>query len=120
MATDNQLRARVDPSHAERIDTLAREQSEGERTEAERKAIEEGLRSLGYLERPVERHELLLWYVRRVGIGLGFLGLVSMGFGVFGARVFSLVGFGLALGGFLLVAVEEFLDEYSGQLDANE
>lgn len=112
MATDNQLRARVKPSEAEYLDSIATTLDE-DRAEAERKVIEEGFAALGYIDRPTKPHELLLWYVRRIGLVLGFVGLILMGYGVFGPRLFSLIGFGITLSGFLLVALEGFLDAYS-------
>lgn len=112
MATDNKLRGRVDPPHATRIEQVAEDHDEG-RSDAERRVVDEGLKSMGYLERPTSRHELLLWYVRRIGYGLGFIGFAGMGFGTFHARVFALIGFALTLNGFLLVAVSDFLDTYT-------
>jgi hypothetical protein len=111
MATDNRLTARVQPSHADRISSVA-EDREIPETEAERVVVREGLASLGYVEKPSEDSELLLYYVRRIGLVLGFVGLILVGYGIFGPRVFSVIGFGLVLAGFVGVALEEFLRQY--------
>lgn len=119
MAVDTRLRARVQPSHAEHIDHLAEHEFDGVQVEAERRIVKEGLVSLGYIERPTEARELFLWYLRRIGLMLGFVGLILMGYGIFGARLFSILGFGLLLGGFLFVALEEgirAIDPTGGQL----
>lgn len=114
MATDNQLRARLKASQDEYISSLADEMDS--RADAERKVIDKGLEALGFIDRPTEAHELLLWHVHRIGLVLGFAGLVMVGYGVFGPRTFSLVGYGVTLGGFLLVAVESLLDWHADSL----
>lgn len=111
MATDNQLRARLDAKQDDSLSSIKSEKSVS-RAEAERIVIEEGLESLGYLEKPTEPHEILLYYVERMGLVLGFVGLIMIGYGVFGPRSWSFIGFGITLGGFLLVAVKTFLDAY--------
>lgn len=116
MAAQNRLRASIKESHDEYLSDLE-EQRDATRAQVEREVMEEGLAALGYIEQPTAPHEVLLWYVRRIGIGLGFVGLAGLGIGVFGPRVASLVGFGLALGAFLLIAVAEALDEYAGDLE---
>jgi len=116
MAAQNRLRASIDDSHDDYLEEIV-DQRDTSRPEAERTVVKEGLVSLGYIPKPTEAHELLLYYVRRIGLTLGFGGLAVMGYGVFGSRIFSLIGFGLTLGGFLLVALEEFLDFHSDQMD---
>lgn len=112
MATDNRLRATVDPAQDEHLSSLEDER-DLKRTEAERLVVEEGLESLGYVERPTQAHELLLWYVRRIGLILGFAGLILLGYGIFGPRTYSFMGFGITLSGFLLVLLEGLLDAYT-------
>lgn len=120
MATDNRLRAKVPPSHSECITTFAEDRFGGSETEAERALIKEGLAAEGYLERPTDRAELFLWYVRRIGLILGFVGLISIGYGVFGSRLFSIIGFGLTLGGFLMVALTDGLDAFGRRREGAE
>lgn len=117
MAPDNQLRARVAPSHAEHISEIAEDRFDGEHTEAERLVVKEGLESLGYEDRPTEASELMLYYLRRIGLVLGFVGLIMMGYGVFGPRSWGVVGFGLLMAGFLFLALEEGLAAYGGVAD---
>lgn len=114
MAPDNQLRARVQPSHADHISEIAEDRFDGEQTEAERYVVKEGLESLGYEDRPTDAAELLLYYLRRIGLMLGLVGLIMMGYGVFGPRSWGIIGFGLLLGGFLFLFLEEGLAAYSG------
>lgn len=116
MATENRLRARVKEPEADSIEEI-KEERDIDRTDAERIVFREGLESLGYSERPTEAHEVLLYYTERIGLTLGFVGLIMIGYGVFGPRLWSLIGFGITLGGFLLVAVQAFLSKY---LPANE
>jgi len=111
MATENRLRARVKEPEAESIEEI-QDEKDIERTEAERMVFREGLHSLGYSERPTEAHEMLLYYTERIGLTMGFVGLIMIGYGVFGPRMWSVSGFGITLGGFLLVAVQAFLGEY--------
>lgn len=114
MATSNRLRATIDEDHREHIETIAdAENVDG--TEAERIVVKEGLASLGFIERPTDGHELFLWYTRRMGLTLGFTGLVCMGYGVFAPRIWSVIGFGLLVTGFLSVAIVDGVSEYSGQ-----
>lgn len=114
MRPDNQLRARVAPSHADHISTIANDRFNGEKSEAERYVVREGLESLGYEDRPTEAAELMLYYLRRIGLILGFVGLILMGYGVFGPRSWGVIGFGLLMGGFLFLALEEGLAAYTG------
>lgn len=118
MATNYQLRARIEASHAEHIDEISEDRDITE-TEAERVVFREGLESMGYVERPTAPHELFLWYVRRIGLVLGLVGLISIGYGIFGSRLFSLIGFGLTLIGFLLVAVADALETLTERHDAS-
>jgi hypothetical protein len=112
MATENRLSARIKTSRDELLDEV--EEDHGVcRAEAERVVLKEGLATLGYIERPTEAHVRLLWYVRRVGMLLGFVGLAAMGYGVFASRASSVIGFGLTMGAFLLVAVAEGLETYT-------
>lgn len=111
MATENRLRARVKEPEADSIEEI-KEKRDIERTDAERIVFREGLESLGYAQKPTESHEILLYYTERIGLVLGFVGLIMIGYGVFGPRLWSVVGFGITLGGFLLVAVQAFLSEY--------
>lgn len=115
MSGKTRLTATVPEEHGDWLDK-AEEDRFDSRTHAERKAVEEGLRRLGYLDEPDQPHEQLLWVVNRVGLGLGFIGLIAVGIGVFGPRVSSVVGFGLTLGGFILLLVEAALDEQSESL----
>lgn len=115
MATDNRLSARVGDSRDELLSEVAEERDGDTRADVEREALEEGLAALGYIERPTEPHVRLLWYVRRIGVLLGFVGLAALGYGVFGPRLSSLVGFGLTMGAFLLIAVAEGLSAYTDQ-----
>lgn len=111
MATENRLRARVKESEADSIENI-KEEHDIERTDAERIVLRQGLESLGYTEKPAEAHEILLYYTERIGLVLGFVGLIMIGYGVFGPRLWSVIGFGITLGGFLLVAVQAFLSEF--------
>ena len=108
MATENRLRATMESKYIELIDSLADERGES-RLDAERAAVKEGLRSLGHLERPTAPHELYLFYINRIGLVLGFCGLIMIGYGIFGLRLWSYIGFGLTVMGFLLVALAEAL-----------
>jgi len=111
MSSEQRLRARLDEPHAECVKTLKQER-DIERADAERIVVREGLESLGYTEKPTEAHEMLLFYTERIGLVLGFVGLIMIGYGVFGPRLWSVIGFGITLGGFLLVAVQTFLGAY--------
>lgn len=77
-------------------------------TEAERVVVREGLASLGYVEKPVEMADVLLRYARMGGSVLGFVGLILIGYGLFGPASFRFIGFGLLLAGFGLIAGAEF------------
>lgn len=113
MAADNQLRARVNPSHAEHIGEIANDRFDGQETEAERFVVKHGLEALGYEQRPTEASEVMLFYLRQIGLLLGLVGLICIGFGVFWPRVWSIIGFGLLLGGFLFIALQEGLRSYT-------
>lgn len=112
MATSNRLRATIDDDHREHIETIAAKEDVAE-PEAERIVVKEGLASLGFIERPTDAHDLFLWYARRMGLTLGFTGLVCMGYGVFAPRIWSVIGFGLLLTGFLSIAVVDGVSEYN-------
>lgn len=120
MATDTRLRARIQPSHAEHIEDYADAQGFEKRVDAEREIVKTGLEAIGYIDRPTEGHEVFLWYVRRIGLVLGFVGLIVMGYGVFGPRINSIVGFGLLLTGFLFVALEEFIAAWARRRSSTE
>lgn len=113
MRNDNQLSARVRPSSQEALEQLATDR-DMELPDAERAAIREGLESYGYTEKPLNGADVLLYYVRRIGILLGFVGLIVIGYGIFGSRLFSYAGFGLVFVGFVMVALEGFLRDYGG------
>lgn len=119
MAADNQLRARLKPTHTEKIDEIA-EQRGTERVNVEREVIEEGLVAMGHVDRPSDGADLLLWYVRRVGLVFGVVGLIMLGYGVFGPRSFSIVGFSLVVAGFGFIAAEEFSKEIADRLGDQE
>lgn len=85
--------------------------------DAERMAVKEGLQAMGYVERPTDAADLFRWYLRQMGFILGLGGLISMGYGVFGERLFSIIGFGLLLAGFLFLALELGLEHYDGWAD---
>lgn len=118
MATDNRVRVRVRPDYADSIERFAEDEGMDE-PDAQRKIIEEGLASLGYVDRPTARHELLLWYARKIGLLLGFVGLILIGYGIFGARLFSIVGFAVLLSGFVFLSTEEFLKWATDRYDAD-
>lgn len=109
MAPDNQLRARVRPALAGHINDIADDRFDGQQTEAERYVVKEGLESLGYIDRPEDAAKLMLYYLRQIGLLLGLVGLICMGYGAFGPRSWSVIGFGLLLAGFLFLALEEGL-----------
>lgn len=115
MATENQLRARINPSHAERISDIARDRDTAE-TDVEREVVEAGLESLGYLSRPTERHELWLYYARFAGLSLGLAGLAAMALGVFWGQITGIYGFSLLIVGFLIVATVDGLEAYTDRL----
>lgn len=121
MAADNQLQARIQPSHAECITDIATQRDIAE-TEVEREVVREGLAAMGYVSRPTNGLDLFEWYLRRIGLVLGVVGIIMMGFGVFWPRIYSLLGFSLLIGGFLFVALEELLktlDQRREAADAN-
>lgn len=113
MATGNQLRARLPPSHAKHIESIAEDEFDGAEAEAERQVVKEGLESLGYVDPPTDPHEVLLYHVRRIGLLLGFVGLIAIGYGIFGPRTYSLIGLGMTIIGFLLIALEETLGHFT-------
>jgi hypothetical protein len=115
MSTGKRLTATVGEDPADALDK-AEEESFGSRTQAEREALKRGLQEMGYLDRPDEAHEQLLWVVNKVGLGLGFVGLLAIGVGIFGPRLASFVGFGVTLGGMLLLVVEAVLEEHTDSL----
>lgn len=118
MATKDRLTARLRPSMAEQIESFA-EDHDLDDPEAERELVQEGLESYGYLDRPTDPAELLLWYLRRIGLLLGLVGLIMIGYGVFGPRSWGVIGFGLLLGGFLFVALEEGIRTYEARAAPN-
>lgn len=107
MASQNQLRARVPDAHVELIREVSIDRDITE-TEAERVVVREGLTALGYVERPIEPGDVLLRYARKSGSVLGFVGLILVGYGLFGAASFRFLGFGLLLAGFGLISGAEF------------
>ncbi len=109
------MTATVPDEHGESLETAAEDRFDS-RPQAERKTVEAGLQTLGYLEQPDKPHEQLLWVVNRVGLLLGFIGLVTIGVGIFGPRMASFAGFGLTLGGLSLLVVEAALDQQSESL----
>ena len=118
MATDNQLRARVPASHVEKIQQLSRDRAITE-TDAERAVVREGLTALGYVDEPVDPGEIALSYARKSGSVLGFVGLIMIGYGLFGTAIFRFVGFGLILAGFGLIAGAEFAPMVKDRLTAD-
>jgi len=107
MASDNRLRARVSESKLQRIQTLA-EDREIKETDAERAVVRAGLQRLGYLDEPVDPQERFLSIARKSGNLLGLVGLIVIGYGLFGSFAFRLLGFGLLLVGFGTIAGAEF------------
>lgn len=118
MATENQLRARVPPEHVDLIGQVSNDRDISE-TEAERVVVREGLAALGYVSQPVEPAEVLLKYARKSGSVLGFVGLILIGYGLFGPAVFRFTGFGLVLSGFGLISGAEFAPAVKARLRAN-
>lgn len=119
MASGNKLSARVPGSHAEKITQMSNDLDIAE-PDAERKLIKEGLASMGYVNKPHESFELLLYYLRRIGLVLGIVGLILIGYGIFGPRQWSFAGYALVLTGFLGVALEGFLHEYETRTNGKE
>lgn len=119
MATDNQLRARVPDTHVEQIRTIAGDRQIAE-TEAERVVVREGLASLGYIEKPTDAGEMLLHYARKIGSLLGLVGLILIGYGIFGVPMARFVGFGLVLSGVAAMAGAEFAPVIKEKVVASE
>lgn len=115
MASNNQLRARVSDRRIEQIGSVATDRDISE-SEAERVLVREGLASLGYIDRPIDAEELLLYYARRIGTVLGFVGLILVGYGIFGSAAFRYMGFGLLLVGFAGIAASEMAPMLSDRI----
>ncbi len=81
MSGSKRLTATVPSNVGEALDK-AEEESFDSRTRAEREAVKRGLQDMGHLEAPEEPHQKLLWVVNRVGLGLGLVGLLAVGFGI--------------------------------------
>jgi len=107
MATDTRLSAIVPTHHINQLRTYADDHNINV-TDAEREIIKQGLAANGYLETPTTPTELLTHYTRITGNILGFVGLIMIGYGIFGATLFSYIGFGLVLTGFSAIAGTEF------------
>lgn len=111
MAEKYQLRARISDRDADGIDDLS-DDRDISNTDAERAVVREGLVGLGYVtdgRTDAEKHsQQLLRYARLGGSVLGFVGLILIGYGLFGAAAFRFTGFGLLLAGFGLIAGSEF------------
>lgn len=106
MASSNQLTARVPDHHSESIRDLA-EKRDVQDTDAERAVVRAGLKQLGYIDEE-DSSESYLRRVRKSGMTLGTVGLIAIGYGLFGAASFRFIGFGLILSGFALIASAEF------------
>lgn len=118
MATENRLRAKVPPSHAQYITEIADEEFDGSETEAERAVVKEGLGGFGYdVDRPETDAGLWLYYIRFIGQALGLSGLAALALGVFWGQMAGIYGIGLLIIGFLIVAVVDALDRYGGILE---
>ena len=114
MASSNQLRARVPHQHIESIEDLADKRGIKE-TDAERAVVRAGLKQFGYVEEQ-NSEEGYLHRVRKSGMTLGTVGLITIGYGLFGAPSFRYIGFGLILSGFALIAGAEFAPAISDKL----
>jgi hypothetical protein len=118
MGSDNQLRARVPNSHADLIEQVSKDRGIQE-TDAERIVVRNGLAAMGYVETPTAPSEQLLTYARRGGNVLGLVGLIFIGYGLFGAAAFRFIGFGLVLAGFGMIAGAEFGPAVKARFGAN-
>lgn len=114
MASSNQLTARVPDQHSESIRDIAEKRGIQD-TEAERAVVRAGLEQLGYIEEDSE--ESYLRRVRKSGMTLGTVGLIAIGYGLFGSASFRFIGFGLILSGFALIASAEFAPVIGDRLD---
>lgn len=114
MASSNQLTARVPDQHSESIRDIAEERGIQD-TEAERAVVRAGLEQLGYIEE--NSQESYLRRVRKSGMTLGTVGLIAIGYGLFGSASFRFIGFGLILSGFALIASAEFAPVIGDRLD---
>lgn len=117
MASSNQLTARVPDRHIESIRDLAEERGIRD-TDAERAVVRAGLKQLGYIDDKdeMDSRENYLHRVRTSGMTLGTVGLIAIGYGLFGAASFRFIGFGLILSGFALIAGAEFAPAISDWL----
>lgn len=115
MATENRLRASIDPAHQEHLSEVEAEiqeeypHLERPRTEAERKVFEAGLEALGYVERPRDAATLFLWYARQIGYVLGLVGLILIGYGIFWGQLVQVIGLGLLILAFPMIAAWDVL-----------
>jgi len=114
MASSNQLTARVPEQHSESIREIADERGIRD-TDAERAVVRAGLKRLGYVDEE-DSPGSYLRRVRKSGMTLGTVGLIAIGYGLFGAASFRFIGFGLILAGFGLIASAEFAPVISDRL----
>lgn len=111
MAYESRLTAHVPGSVGDQIQEVA-DDEEVEKTEAERIVVREGLKSLGYVEQPKTPAETVLYHTKRIGYVLGFVGLILIGYGIFGTMLFRWWGFGLTLVGLGMIMTADLLAEY--------
>jgi len=107
MATKNRLTASLRGDDAEKIGQVE-EDLDMERPDAERRLVREGLTRLGYKDDDENPEDVLAEYARKIGSVLGLVGIVMLGYGVFGLPEFRYIGYGLVLSGFGLIAGSEF------------
>jgi len=119
MSGENRLRATLDDKQAGALDKAEQDRFD-DRTHAERQLVERGLQDLGYLETPDTPHREFLWVVNRAGLGLGAVGLMAIGVGIFGPRIASVIGYGVTLTGFLLLLTASWLDTHTDRLRGGE
>lgn len=93
-----------------------RSEHQYEKAEAMRRAIDEGLQSMGYEPSYRNAADKLLYFVRRMASVFGLAALGLLGVGVFTGPVPSRMGFGMAVISIALFAGAEIADAHGARI----
>lgn len=88
-------------------------------TDAQIRALEEGLRSMGYHPTGSNPETRLRYALRQASMVIGLSGFVFIGLALFSSLQFRFIGFGLVVAGLTLQLVERIICRYEPGVSAS-